>query len=97
MNNFKGNLRNSTYPIMKVRIRNNDGTPAHKSEFRLDDKSSVLKFLNVLKDKFGVTLFEIKKQYRHSAIDFDDEFKERIKILREGDEELRKKIREKLL
>lgn len=87
---------------MKVRIRNNDGTPAHKSEFRLDDRSSVVTFLNLLKDKFGVDCFGIRGEFqnKHSDIKEEkkhlDEWREKTRSLREPDKELQRKVRESL-
>lgn len=96
----KGSLRNSNHPIMKAQIRNNDGTPAHKSEFRLNDKSSIVSFLILLRDKFGVTCFDIKKEFvseSKSIINDEkrhlDEWREKTKGLRNDDPDLKEKMK----
>ena len=106
---FKGSLRGLTDYIMKIRIRNPKGEPQHKSEFRLNDKNSLLRFLGILKDKFGVDCFEIKDKYKKKALEqqkeeMDNEIKnlmeennkdwrEKTRGLRETDEEFREKAK----
>jgi len=62
-NNIEGDLRGSTSPIIKIRIRSHNGTPQHRAEFRLSDTKSLVNELNILKDKFGVGCFIIKSEY----------------------------------
>ena len=100
----KGNLRNSHSSIIKIRIREHDGTPLHKSEFRLSDTKTLIKELNLLKDKFGVSCFKIKDEYKYinsSHLSNEsleekeklEEWRERTKGLRE-DKEFSKKMKE---
>lgn len=60
MEDIKGNLMNVKDSIIKIRIRNRNGHPLHKAEFRLEDRSTLIKELNILKDKFGVDCFDIR-------------------------------------
>lgn len=108
--NIKGSLRGVSDFIMKIRIRNSNGEPQHKSEFRLNDKNSLLRFLGILKDKFGVDCFEIKEKYKKKAMaqqekemeeeieslqqENDKDWREKTRGLRETDEEFRKKAKE---
>lgn len=98
---FKGNLRGSYSPIIKVKIRNHNGTPAHRAEFRVDDRSSMVQFLSLLKDKFGIDCFYLKPDYLPKQKDLIqeekqhlDEWREKTKGLREEDESFKKRMRE---
>lgn len=64
----KGDLRGASDFIMKNKIRNSKGEPQHKSEFRLNDRPSLISFLRILKDKFGVTCFEIVGKDRKTLV-----------------------------
>ena len=98
MEEVKGSLRNSTVPILKFKIRNNNGEPEHKGEFRLNDKASGLKFLHLLKDKYGIDYLDIRDptlqtQEMNDEMKHLEDWRERTKALREdGDftEKMRK-------
>ena len=97
---FKGNLENSNSPIINIKIREHDGMPMYKAEFRTNDQKSLIKHLNILKDKFGITCFDIKEEFQKiSNKDIDreiehlNEWREKTKGLRD-DDEFKKKMRD---
>jgi len=64
METIKGNLRNISDNIIKIRIRNKQGIPQHSAEFRLNDRQTLLKELRLLKEKFGVDAIEISDKHK---------------------------------
>lgn len=104
MQNFKGNLRQSNSSILSVKIRDNQGRPQHKIEFRLTDRASTIKFLRLLKDSYGVTGFtfigETKekvdaliKNEMSEELDKLEDWREKTRGLREPDEDLQSKMK----
>jgi len=102
MNNIKGNLHNTKEGIINIKIRNLEGYPIHKAEFRIEDKRKMIEELNLLKDKFGINYIDIKGKFKILDIDqqkfnIQDEL-EHIREWREKSRGLRedKNIREKM-
>lgn len=92
----KGDLRGAGEFIIKTKIRNTKGEPQHKSEFRLNDNSSVIRELSMWKDKFGVDCFDIKKKdIKTLMAQQNGEMKEEIESLRDHEEKRVKEYREK--
>ena len=87
MENLKGNLRNTRDSIIKIRIRDRNGIPQHSAEFRLDDKSSLIRELRILKDKFGVSVIrfsnESKEEHTKQLTQEVNEEKQKLKEWRE--------------
>ncbi len=107
MDDFKGDLRNTRESIIKVKIRDRRGQPLHKAEFSLSDRSSIIRELKLLQDKFGVDCFEIKGKYKNKVIEVQqreieeeierlDGWREKTKFLREPDKEFQEKVRKLL-
>jgi len=99
INEVKGELKNSHAPIMKIRIREHTGMPMYRAEFRTDDKKAVIQHLNLLKNKFGISCFEIKENIIElkeveEEKKYLDEWREKTKGLRDDDLEFQKKMKE---
>lgn len=99
MEQIRGELKNSHAPIMKIRVRDHSGIPLYKAEFRTDDPKALAKHFNFLKDKIGISCFELKEEFKgveeaKEEITYLNEWREKTKGLREDDEELKRKMRE---
>ena len=103
VNGFKGNLKTSSSPIINVKIKDADGTPAYKCKFRVSDRASSIQFLRMIQDKFGFDYFTLKPEYiktvvseEQRAIDEEkkhlDDWREKTKGLRD-DENFTEKMR----
>lgn len=107
MEDIKGNLRGTADSIIKIKIRSPSGEPQHSAEFKLNDRSSLISELRILKDKFGVDCFEIKGKHRKTLMaqqeeEAEDElanlkeFREKTRGLREPDKEFQEKMKKLL-
>lgn len=107
MDNFKGNLRGPKEFIIKIGIRNTNGEPQHKAEFRLNDRPSLVRELNTLKEKFGAVGFEITGKHKQTLIEQQEkeaeeeldslsDWREKTKGLREPDKNLQEKMKNAL-
>ncbi len=112
MEDIKGNLRGITDSIIKIKIRSPSGEPQHSAEFRLNDRSSLIGELRILKDKFGVDCFEIKGKHKKTLMaqqqkeardeldslkEFQEkDWREKTKGLREPDKEFQEKMKKAL-
>lgn len=104
MESFKGNLRGTADFMIKIKIRSPNGEPQHSAEFRLNDRSSLIRELSLLKDKFGVDCFEIKGKHKKTLMAQQEEqaeeelsnlseFREKTRVLREPDKKTQEKMR----
>jgi hypothetical protein len=102
MDEIKGDLRGARGFIIKLKIRDANGFPQHKASFRLDDTKTLVRELNLLKDKFGVECFELKNKYKKEAIKEQledlggEDWREKTRGLREINKDIQKKVREAL-
>lgn len=102
--NFKGNLKNTNSSIIKIKIRSVEGYPQHKSEFRLNDRKSIIREVELWKEKFGVDCIMINRNYlnefklqKDSEFNEEkkalDEWREKTKNLREIDTDMQKRLK----
>ena len=112
MEDFKGNLRGIMDFKINIKIRDPKGIPQHSAEFRLNDRSSLIRELRILQDKFGVDCFEIKGKHRKTLIAQQEEeardelenlkkfqekdWREKTRGLREPDREFQEKVKKVL-
>ncbi len=112
MDDIKGNLRGASDFIIKIKIRDSRGEPQHLAEFQLNDRSSLIRELRILKDKFGVDCFDIRGKHTKTLIaqqrseaqeelerlkeHQEKEWREKTKGLREQDTDFQEKMKKLL-
>jgi len=63
MEAIKGNLHNPREHILEIKIRNLNGIPVHKAELKMEDSRTLIKEINLWKEKFGVHCLIINKNF----------------------------------